>query len=114
MNNDEDKEVDDNYVYTNENFYRKDDDDYLPPTTSKFYGLFSMQNSAISFLDSSLNYNTTKSASSYRPVDACQRSRNGKGLRSDDEIEEEFNSSAPCSPNKDTSNNSGLLRSNTI
>ncbi|CAF4297918.1 unnamed protein product, partial [Rotaria magnacalcarata] len=36
LNNDEDKEVDDNYVYTNENFYRKDDVDYLPPTTSKF------------------------------------------------------------------------------
>ncbi len=35
VNNDEDKEVDDNHVYTNENFYNKDDDAYLLTTTGR-------------------------------------------------------------------------------
>ncbi|CAF4412262.1 unnamed protein product, partial [Rotaria magnacalcarata] len=89
LNNDEDKEVDDNYVYTNENFYRKDDDDYLAPTTNF-----------------SSTYNTTKPTSSNRFVDVYQHSRlDRECLRSDDEMEE-FNCITPCHPNKDNANNS--------
>ncbi|CAF1338609.1 unnamed protein product [Rotaria magnacalcarata] len=92
LNNDEDKEVDDNYVYTNENFYRKDDVDYLPPTTNF-----------------SSTYNTTKPTSSNKSVDVYQHSRlDRECLRSDDEMEE-FNCITPCHPNKDNANNSDQL-----
>lgn len=40
MDNDEDIDVDDNHIYSKENFYLKDDDAYLPPTTGKFKTLF--------------------------------------------------------------------------
>ncbi|CAF2143420.1 unnamed protein product [Rotaria magnacalcarata] len=92
LNNNEDKEVDDNYVYTNENFYRKDDVDYLPPTTNF-----------------SSTYNTTKPTSSNKSVDVYQHSRlDRECLRSDDEMEE-FNCITPCHPNKDNANNSDQL-----
>ncbi|CAF1490148.1 unnamed protein product, partial [Rotaria sordida] len=78
MNQNEDEEVDDNHVYTNENFDRKDDNDYL-----------------LSITDFITTYNVKESTSTFSSSSGYKHNQNGeKCIRSgdDDEIEEdEFN-----------------------
>ncbi|CAF4253377.1 unnamed protein product, partial [Rotaria sordida] len=78
MNQNEDEEVDDNHVYTNEKFYHKDDNDYLLAVT-----------------DFITTYNVKESTSNFSSSSDYKHNQNGeKRIRSDDddEIEEdEFN-----------------------
>ncbi|CAF4247767.1 unnamed protein product [Rotaria sordida] len=75
MNQNEDEEVDDNHVYPNENFYRKDDNDYL-----------------LSITDFITTYNVKESTSNFSSSNGYKHNQNGeKRIRSDndDEIEED-------------------------